>query len=63
MWKLIPIEKVDQGFPPSYEGDASGQPSTSAQHADFESDDFSTIVTEVTTVTTTTRRRYRVEAA
>ena len=61
MWKLIPVETMDQGFPPSYEGDGFGQSSTSAQHAESESDDFGTVVTEVTTVTT--RRNYRVESA
>ena len=47
------------GSLPSYNEDATGQPSTHTHHADSERDDFGTIVTEVTTVTT--RRRYRVE--
>jgi hypothetical protein len=63
MWKLIPVETAGQASPPSYEGDAVGQASTSVQRAESESDDFGTIVTEVTTVTTTTRRKYRVEDA
>ena len=70
MWKLIPVrvegvftplrlptEKPDSSFlPPDDEGTA-GQAPAYAQHAEFEHNDFSTIVTEVTTVTTTTRRR------
>jgi hypothetical protein len=71
MWKLIPVkveprppaEIAGQQFPPLYEGDAGVQPPTHTQHAEFERDDFGTIVTEVTTVTTSTRRRYRVEDA
>ena len=64
MWNLIPVNveasgKMGQGSPPSYEGDATGQSSTRTQHAESERDDFGTIVTEVTTVTT--RKRYRVE--
>jgi hypothetical protein len=53
MWKLIPVkvEGSETMEPPSYEGDAARQ----SEH----DDDFGTIVTEVTTVTT--RRRYRVE--
>ena len=69
MWKLIPVKvesrpstgTVGQEFPPSYEGDAIGQPSAHNQRTEFERDDFGTVVTEVTTVTT--RRRYRVEDA
>ncbi|KAF9781764.1 hypothetical protein BJ322DRAFT_243295 [Thelephora terrestris] len=65
MWKLIPVETTDQAVPPSYEGDGAGvgQSSVHAQRSESESDDFGTIVTEVSTVTTTTttRRRYRVE--
>jgi len=71
MWKLIPVrveprspnEAGGQEFPPSYEGDGTGQSSTRTQRAESERDDFGTIVTEVTTVTTNTRRRYRVEDA
>ena len=71
MWKLIPVnveprsptEKAGQEFPPSYEGDGTGQSSTRTQQAESERDNFGTIVTEVTTVTTSTRRRYRVEDA
>jgi hypothetical protein len=46
--------------PPSYNGDTTGQ---SFVHTQSERDDFGTVVTEVTTVTTTTRRKYRVEDA
>ena len=57
MWDLIPVsvegpETTGRESPPLYEGDT-------AQHAETERDDFGTIVTEITTVTT--RRRYRVE--
>jgi len=58
-----PNETVEQEFPPSYGGDGTGQSSTRTQRAESERDDFGTIVTEVTTVTTSTRRRYRVEDA
>lgn len=44
---------------PPYDEDGSGQPSTRAQHAESQHDDFGTIVTEVTVVTT--RKRYRIE--
>jgi len=47
------------GLPPSYDGDATGESPARAQRTDFERDDFGTIVTEVTTVTT--RKRYRIE--
>ena len=72
IWKLVPMrihgaltplqslsETLGSGSLPSYDGDATGQSSTRAQHAESERDDFGTIVTEVTTITT--RRRYRVE--
>jgi len=52
---------VGQGFPPSYEGDAIGESSARTQRMESERDEFGTVVTEVTTVTT--RRRYRVEDA
>jgi len=65
IWKLLPAgvqgpsqspsETLGSGSPPSYDGDAT----TRTQHAESERDDFGTIVTEVTTVTT--RKRYRVE--
>ena len=52
---------------PSYDGDATGQSSTHAQHAESERDEFGTIVNEVTVVTITstitTRKRYRVKDA
>ena len=56
-------ETLGSGLPPSYSGDAPGQSSTQTQHAESESDDFGTIVTEVTTTVVTTRKRYRVEDA
>ena len=48
---------------PPYEGDSTGQSSTRAQHSENSEhdDEFGTVVTEVTTVLTTTRRKYRVE--
>ena len=52
---------VDVKSPPLYDGDTSGQPSIRAQVTESKRDDFGTIVTEVTTVTT--RKRYRVEDA
>ena len=52
-------ETPGSGSLPSYDSDATGQSSSRAQHADFERDEFGTIVTEVTTVTTC--RRYRVD--
>jgi len=71
-WRLIPVkvggvsppsqsfsETLGSGSPPLYDGDVTGQSSTRAQHAESERDDFGTIVTEVTVVTT--RKRYRVE--
>ena len=69
MWKLIPVkveprsstETAGEETLPLYEGDPIGQSSTRTQRAESERDDFGTIVTEVTTVTTSTRRRYRVE--
>ena len=60
MWRLIP---TGQGILPVYEGDGIGQSPNRTQRAEAEYDDFGTIVTEVTTVTTTTRKRYRVEGA
>jgi len=52
-------EALSSGPPPSYDRDATGEPSTRTQHVESESDDFGTIVTEVTTVAT--RKRYRVQ--
>ena len=46
---------------PSYDGNATGEPSAHAQHMESERDEFGTIVTEVTTTVVTTRKRYRVE--
>ena len=56
-----PSETLGSALPPSYNGDAPGQSSTQTQHAESERDDFGTIVTEVTVVTT--HKRYRVEDA
>jgi len=64
MWKLIPVnvkcvpsETLGSSSLPSYDGNATGQSSTHAQHVESERDDFGTIVSEVTTVTTTTTTR------
>jgi len=72
MWKFIPAkvegtltpprlssETPGLGPLPSYDEDVAGQSSTRAQHAEYERDDFGTVVTEITT--TTTRKRYRVQ--
>ena len=75
IWKLIPVkveraptpshsstETFGLGSLPSYDVGAAGQSSARTQHTEeSERDDFGTIVTEVTTITT--RRRYRVEDA
>ena len=76
MWKLIPVkvegvsappqaspETLGSGSPPSYGENTAGQSSTHTQRAESERDDFGTIVTEVTTVVVTTRKKYRVEDA
>ena len=76
IWNLIPVkvegvlspsqllsETLGSGFPPSYDGAATGQSSAHTRVAESESDDFGTVVTEVTTVLTTTRKKYRVEDA
>jgi len=73
IWKLIPVrvegvfgpsysssEAIGLGSLPSYDGDTR-QSYAPAQHAESERDEFGTVVTEVTVVTT--RRRYRVEDA
>ena len=72
IWKLLPVqvegvfvssqsssETLGSGLPPSYDGDATGQSSTRAHHAESGRDYFGTIVTEVTTIT----KRYRLEDA
>lgn len=72
IWKLLPVQdegwftpsqspSEPSGSPPSYGGDTTGQSSTRTyhHHGGSERDDFGTVVTEVTTVTT--RKRYRVE--
>jgi hypothetical protein len=50
------------GSLPSYDGDV-GQSSTRAQQTESEHDEFGTVVNEVTVVTVTTRKKYRVEDA
>ena len=70
VWKLIPVklegasprqspETLGSGSPPSYDGARPGQSSARTQVVESEHDDFGTIVTEVTTITT--RRRYRAD--
>ena len=59
MWKLIPFKTAEQEFSPLYEEEAIEQPLADVQRVEVGRDDFGTIVTEITTVTT--RRRYRVE--
>ena len=72
IWKMIPVrvagvsapswsssETAGQGSLPSYDGLATGQSSTRTQNAESERDEYGTVVTEVTVVTT--RKRYRVE--
>ena len=49
---------LDSDSLPSYSRNATGESSTHAQHAESENDEFGTIVTEVTVVTT--RKRYRI---
>ena len=71
MWKLVPVRVEGVFVPsqllsgtigsdslPSYDGEA-WRSSAHAQHAESERDEFGTVVTEVTIVTT--RKRYRVE--
>ena len=68
IWKLIPVniegrsETLGSDSLPSYDSGANGQSSTHTQR-ESEQDGFGTIVSEVTVVTTTTRKRYRVEDA
>ena len=71
MWKLD-FEGPPRSSPetpgqdlPSYDGLATGRPSTHTQYAESEHDGFGTVVTEVitTSTVTTTRRKYRVEDA
>ena len=56
------LKTPDPGPLPLYERDA-GQPSNRTQHTELGCDELGTVVNEVTVVTTTTRRRYRVEDA
>lgn len=77
IWKLIPVkidgrsepsqtssETLGPGSLPTYDGNATAeQPSTCAAHVESEHDEFGTIVKEVTVVTTTTYKKYRVEDA
>ena len=58
MWRLIPV-RVEDSTLPQYDGDRTGQPPIHTQHAEPGHDDFGTVVTEVTVVTT--RKTYRVE--
>ena len=73
IWKLIPMkvegsfarsqlsaETLGSGSLPSYDGETS-QSSARAEQVQSERDEFGTVVTEVTVVTT--RKRYRVEDA
>ena len=73
-WKLIPVkvedlltpsmsssEALGSGSLPSYDEGDTRRSSTRAQHT--EHDDFGTVVSEVTTVVVTTRKKYRVEDA
>ena len=70
-WKLIPVKvesattpsssssgNFDSGSLPSYDGGVAGQFNARTRHAESEHDDFGTIVSEVTVVTT--HKRYRV---
>ena len=69
-WKLIPVKvenattpssssgNFDSGSLPSYDGGVTGQSTARTRHAESERDDFGTIVSEVTVVTT--HKRYRV---
>ena len=59
----LPSVKLDSSSIPPEDGDTAGQAPAYAQHAEFEHDDFGTVVTEVTTTTTTTRKKYRVQDA
>ena len=64
IWKLIPVKVEGVSAPSqtsSYDNLATGESSTHIQPAESEHDEFGTVVTEVTIVTT--RKRYRVEGA
>jgi len=65
IWRLLPVkaEKPDLDSLPSYDRGATEQSPTRLQHVQSEHDGFGTIVTEVTTTTVTTHKRYRVEDA
>lgn len=71
IWKFFPVKTDASSTPPPeaddsplYEEGPTGQSSTRTKHAESEKDEFGTIVTEVTVVTTkstvTTRKKYRV---
>ena len=65
IWKLIPVRVEAPRLGPSpelplYDEDTL-RPPAHAQNREFERDEFGTVVTEVTIVTT--RKRYRVEGA
>ena len=55
------VRNARLGSPPSYGGGTTEQPCAPTHHMESKRDDFGTVVTEVTTVTT--RRRYRIEGA
>lgn len=57
----LPSKSLASSLPPSYGGDATGESPARAHHAESEDDDFGTVVTEITTITT--RKRYRVQDA
>jgi len=71
VWRLIPVEVESMDTPlqsssetfglglPPYDLNESDQSSSHAQHVGSERDDFGTVVTEVTIVTT--RKKYRVD--
>ena len=55
-------DRPASGSPPTYAGHATEpESSTRTGHVESEHGEFGTIVDEVTVVTTTTRKRYRVE--
>jgi len=70
LWRLIPVDVEDVGTPlqssetfgsslPPYNEHGPGQSSAHVQHVGSEHDDFGTVVTEVSVVTT--RKKYRVD--
>ena len=72
VWRLISTEVEGTGTPyerfgldplPQYNENEHMRFPAHVRREELERDDFGTVVTEVTTVTTSTRRRYRVEDA